>query len=570
MTYDFRRLSPHDLELLARDLLQAAWGVELESFKTGRDGGIDLRYARAGANVIVQCKHYVESGIAALRRAMRGEAEKIDRLDPERYVVATSVPLSPGNKDAIVEVVGPSILSPADVLGAEDLNNLLALHPEIEKRHFKLWLASSAVLERVLHNASVTQSEFKVEQVHRDARRYVQSAAYSEAMDLLDRHGIVIVAGPPGVGKTTLADLLLYRHLERGYQAVLLQGDAREGADRFQPGTKQVFHFDDFLGATFLGDTAGVQFNKDMVLKAALLISDVSDIRFRVTNFNRDNMEMVERKWDLISESLTTAVQLISSFGFSGMNFANQNAVMIIAYFLSRQADRSRVLDESNEDRRALRMWLLTVLVKRGLWVSTDALLGRARNAIRERCIDGFDGDTVASAMAGGGGMYFTDEEIEDLADTSYGDWSTYSLLSLLFDHVDTANSVFHIDHVVARAQATSAKMDRAGLEDGDRRYVSERINRLPNLQLLNGRENKSKSATLPRQWIASSGAFADDESRDSYAALQDLGDWRVLPEDLYGFRPFYDARRRRVVERLKRLLPCRQTPQEAPFPAAE
>ena len=107
------------------------------------------------------------------------------------------------------------------------------------------------------------------------------------------------------------------------------------------------------------------QFNKDMVLKAALLISDVSDIRFKVTNFNRENMEMVERKWDLISESLTTTVQLISSFGFSGMNIANQNAVMIIAYFLSRRTDRSRVLDESNEDRRALRMWLMTVLVKR-------------------------------------------------------------------------------------------------------------------------------------------------------------------------------------------------------------
>ena len=67
------------------------------------------------------------------------------------------------------------------------------------------------------------------------------------------------------------------------------------------------------------------QFGKDMVLKAGLLISDLPDIRFKVTNFNRDNMETVERNWDLITESLTTAVRLISSFGFSGMNFGNQN-----------------------------------------------------------------------------------------------------------------------------------------------------------------------------------------------------------------------------------------------------
>jgi hypothetical protein len=41
--YNFQQLSPYDLEILARDLLQVHWGVTLESFKTGRDGGIDLR-----------------------------------------------------------------------------------------------------------------------------------------------------------------------------------------------------------------------------------------------------------------------------------------------------------------------------------------------------------------------------------------------------------------------------------------------------------------------------------------------------------------------------------------------
>ena len=297
------------------------------------------------------------------------------------------------------------------------------------------------------------------------------------------------------------------------------------------------------------------QFDKDMVLKAGLLLSDSPDIRFKVTNFNRDNMKTVERNWDLITESLKTAVRLISSFGFSGMNFGNRNAVMIIAYYLSRRSDRNRVLDASSEDHGAIRRWLMTVLVKRGLWVSTDALLGRARTAIRETCGAGFDGDAVASEMARTtGGMAFTDEEIEDLADTSYGDWSAYSLLSLLFDHVDTAKHVFHIDHVVPRAQATPAKMDRASLSEDDGDYISERINRLPNLQLLPGRENEKKSAMFPRQWMASE-AFADDRKRDSYAREQELGDWRALPEDLRGFRNFYDVRRKRIVERLKELL---------------
>jgi hypothetical protein len=48
--YDFHQLSSHDFEEMSRDLLQAEWGVKLESFKTGPDGGTDLRYAQAGAN----------------------------------------------------------------------------------------------------------------------------------------------------------------------------------------------------------------------------------------------------------------------------------------------------------------------------------------------------------------------------------------------------------------------------------------------------------------------------------------------------------------------------------------
>ncbi len=135
----------------------------------------------------------------------------------------------------------------------------------------------------------------------------------------------------------------------------------------------------------------------------------------------------------------------------------------------------------------------MTVQVKRGLWASSDVLLARARIAIQEHCGAGFDGDAVASAMARTTrSTAFTDEEIEYLADTSYGDRSAYSLLALLF-HVDTANHVFHIDHVFPRAQVTAAKMDRAGLGDPDRKYISDGINRLSILQLLRGRENEKK-----------------------------------------------------------------------------
>jgi GTPase SAR1 family protein len=63
----------------------------------------------------------------------------------------------------------------------------------------------------------------------------------------------MILAGPPGVGKTTLANMLLYTHLEKGYGATVIQRDVQEGQKLFQEGERQIFYFDDFMGSTFLG-----------------------------------------------------------------------------------------------------------------------------------------------------------------------------------------------------------------------------------------------------------------------------------------------------------------------------
>jgi hypothetical protein len=252
--YDFKQLSPHDFERMTRDLLQAEWGVRLENFKPGKDRGIDLRLFQKPRSIIFQCKHFVRTGLSGLLRELKTEAEKVQALRPGRYVLATSVPLSSSNKDKIVDIIGAEYVIPSDILGQDDLNNLLGRHPEIEKQHYKLWLASRAVLDRVLNNASITRSDFKVEQVYADIRRYVQSDAFPRAFEMLRHNRVVVLAGPPGVGKTTLANMLLYQHLEKGYQGIVMMRDVEEGFKRFQKDVRQVFYFDDFLGATFLGE----------------------------------------------------------------------------------------------------------------------------------------------------------------------------------------------------------------------------------------------------------------------------------------------------------------------------
>lgn len=106
--YDFQILQPNEFERLVRDLLQNKENVFVESFTQGRDDGIDLRYANCqGTKVIVQAKRY--SSYTSLKSELKKEVEKIKKLNPTRYIIVTSVGMTPANKDEIIKSCYPFI-----------------------------------------------------------------------------------------------------------------------------------------------------------------------------------------------------------------------------------------------------------------------------------------------------------------------------------------------------------------------------------------------------------------------------------------------------------------------------
>lgn len=264
--YDFLPLSPADLEDLVRDLLQAELGARLESFASGRDRGIDLRHANdRGSSLIVQCKHYARSGFDALLRDLaKKELPKIRSLNPSRYLLATSVRMTPDRKSRLIQTLRPYVLEPADILGCEDLNNLLGRHSEVEARHHKLWLTSHAVMTKVLHNASFLQTEMERNAIRRRLSLYVQTAAFGRATDILDAFNYCIISGIPGIGKTTLAETLIVSLIEQGYELVVATSDILEALNQLRD-EKQVIYYDDFLGHSSLGEKMGKNEDRSLI-----------------------------------------------------------------------------------------------------------------------------------------------------------------------------------------------------------------------------------------------------------------------------------------------------------------
>jgi hypothetical protein len=249
--YDFLVLSPHEFENISRDLLQRKLSVFIESFTTGRDSGIDLRYASGkNGNTIIQAKRYKD--YTSLFNHLKGEVSKVKKLAPDSYVITTSVGLTPSNKDAIKDLFHPFIQDTSDILGKDDLNNLLSIHKNIESKYYKLWLSSTNILEKVLHSKIYNQSAFELEEIREQVKLYVQNESFNKALNILKKNRYVIISGIPGIGKTTLSRILILYLLSNGFEEfVYLNQSIDDGYEFFADGKKQVFFFDDFLGKNF-------------------------------------------------------------------------------------------------------------------------------------------------------------------------------------------------------------------------------------------------------------------------------------------------------------------------------
>jgi len=80
----------------------------------------------------------------------------------------------------------PHITNDSDVFGAEDLNDLLDRHPEVMRRHFKLWLTSAHVLSLISDKPIFERSAFTLEEARDAAKTFVPTSSYYEALRLLE------------------------------------------------------------------------------------------------------------------------------------------------------------------------------------------------------------------------------------------------------------------------------------------------------------------------------------------------------------------------------------------------
>ena len=249
--YDFQTLlSPNDFEILIRDLLSRELEIELRAFSEGADQGVDLRYSIDPSNTtVVQCKRTK----SITEKKLELEARKVAKLAVVNYYLAISSELSLKKTDQILRVFSRWVKHDGHIYSKGRINGLLDKYPEALRENYKLWIGSSEIFDQFINNDLLGRSKFLKEDIAKSIKYFVKNDGYSYAADILDQNNLVIISGIPGIGKTTLAKILIWEYLKQGYEIIEIRS-VNEGENILREGDrhKQILYFDDFLGENFL------------------------------------------------------------------------------------------------------------------------------------------------------------------------------------------------------------------------------------------------------------------------------------------------------------------------------
>ena len=302
----------------------------------------------------------------------------------------------------------------------------------------------------------------------------------------------------------------------------------------------------------------GFLISKDFILKVFLYLYS-KDIKFKVTNFSKENARNFEDKWSEIRNAILEVFDLVKTFGFSDSTLTSKNALIPVVYYIYH---KSIIKDFSvsvkfEKDRENIKKWLHIMLIKMVFGSQSDTVLTQIRKAFTndfdklkiDENINEFPFDEILNSIEKDTSI--SDEFIDTILTTQKEDKYAFSILSLLYPNLDYKNNNFDKDHLHPISKFTKDEIEKLNLDETIKNeYFQDTFyNGIYNLQMLDANENKSKSDLSLKDWV--------NKSTNSSTRKQFLDNHLIPDIDLSfeNFKEFVDERKSIVKMKLKTIL---------------
>lgn len=259
----------------------------------------------------------------------------------------------------------------------------------------------------------------------------------------------------------------------------------------------------------------GFNFNKDNILKAALVLTDKKSIKFRASNFDKQTTNLIETNWEKTKKAISLAVNLLSNFGFNGDTLIANSVIIPVVYYLYKIDCPNNYLEADRylNDRNKIKYFVQISLLKRIFGGTPDSILLKMRENMQDLS-EGFPLSKLLKVRDTNKSLILTDEDIDYLLDTKIGKYS-FTLLSVIFPAIDLKNK-FHQDHIFPSSKYKNKKnLREIGYSEEEITFIVEHIDTIVNLQLLEGIPNTEKNNKYFDDWVLK--RYNSNEELDYY-----------------------------------------------------
>lgn len=282
----------------------------------------------------------------------------------------------------------------------------------------------------------------------------------------------------------------------------------------------------------------GYRVDKDWVLKCTLFLL-APDVKMDVSNFDKKVSSEIFANKERIKDSIASAFNLIKSFGIQEKGLTSKLAVLpIVHYIYTNKLAQSIRKQYNNGIKKSvatghylqMRTWLFRAIVREFFTNGSDAKLKIVRTILeRHQRKDYFPvNEIVSQFMDDNANINVDDKVIDTLLMTSKKD--SFPVLNIIYsDRFDTTKN-YDVDHMHPQKDS----------------YGKDGFDTLPNLQLLESNQNRSKNDFSLKDWVNQLGQTEKD--------LLIIPDSKVSLE-LADFDKFFKAREVILRKKLEEML---------------
>ena len=274
-------------------------------------------------------------------------------------------------------------------------------------------------------------------------------------------------------------------------------------------------------------------FGTEFIIRSALMIyGDVVK-----SNINRAIAEQLKNDWPSFKKALKNLESILSSMKIEVSRFSSSwNVLLPVLYYIYYNPDRY------GENTEAIRAYLMRAILFTYFQSGTTSKLQQMKSNINS-----YDYEITIEMLDQITDLRVTEGKIEDILNAEKGSRVAGDALYYLALDWENKNFKYEQDHLHPYDRFDGNKPISVTMEDW-RRWRGNR-NRLPNLQLLEGRSNGSKNSMSLNDYYND----MNDEQREKFCVQAMIPEGVSLSID--HFEEFYNNRKEILAKRIKKLL---------------